>query len=372
MAENEKEPFLLKDMFSKERIAQLTQCLIELEILNSSEYSNFINLVIDANWANLSLNERVNHIAHCLQKYLGTDFEAAAPKLNSICKWYLNSGVPKQNYICQFIPHYLLLFGNDYSKTSLSLIETITELTSCEFAIRPLLIKYQEATLKQMQKWTQHPSENVRRLASEGCRPRLPWGLQLKEFVKDPTPLFPILTKLIDDESTYVRKSIANHLNDISKDHPEKVIAFCKGFLNGKKHRTWIAEKGLRTLLKSGNKEALKLFNWEDLKVKSASINLSKSAIRIGDFVEIISEILLENPAEKIRIELIIHYPRHLGGVFKKTFQWQQINTITQNWYATKTLKFENLSTRKLVSGTHTLELILNGKSVAKTQLQVL
>jgi 3-methyladenine DNA glycosylase AlkC len=158
---------------------------------------------------------------------------------------------------------YVEVYGLDDFKTSMQALENFTQGSSSEFAIRAFIVLYEDETMEMMKKWTQSENEHVRRLASEGCRPRLPWAMALENFKTDPTKVLEVLELLKDDTSSYVQKSVANAVNDISKDHPSKVKRLAKVWLKENTQRRWLVKHGCRTLLKQGDKELLSLFGFE-------------------------------------------------------------------------------------------------------------
>jgi 3-methyladenine DNA glycosylase AlkC len=136
----------------------------------------------------------------------------------------------------------------------------LTQRFTAEFSIRPFLIQHQERTLARLMEWTRDASPHVRRLCSEGSRPRLPWAQRIPEFIRDPRPTLPILEALKDDAELYVRRSVANHLGDIAKSHQELAFEICAGWLRkASAERKWLIRHALRLPCKKLNKEAMKL-----------------------------------------------------------------------------------------------------------------
>ena len=126
--------------------------------------------------------------------------------------------------------------------------------------MRAFLMRFQERTLERLKAWTKDPDVHVRRLCSEGTRPRLPWAIRIPAFIKDPGPVLPILEALKDDSQLYVRRSVANHLGDIAKDHPDLVFGICERWLEGASaDRRWIIRHALRHPAKKGIQAALRL-----------------------------------------------------------------------------------------------------------------
>jgi 3-methyladenine DNA glycosylase AlkC len=150
--------------------------------------------------------------------------------------------------------------GHDPFEISMQAQYELTKRFSAEFSIRPFLIRQQERTLSRLLDWTSDPDPHVRRLCSEGTRPRLPWATRIPAFIANPDPVFPILEALKCDQSLYVRRSVANHLGDIAKDHPEKVFAICERWLSGATSEVkWLIRHALRHPAKKGDKSALQL-----------------------------------------------------------------------------------------------------------------
>jgi 3-methyladenine DNA glycosylase AlkC len=136
----------------------------------------------------------------------------------------------------------------------------LTRRFSAEFSIRPFLDRWPGRTLERLAEWTRDPDPHVRRLCSEGTRPRLPWASRLQGFIRDPRPVLPILEALKDDPDLYVRRSVANHLGDIAKDHPELVFEICERWLAGANdERRWLIRHAVRHPAKKGVKAALRL-----------------------------------------------------------------------------------------------------------------
>ena len=139
----------------------------------------------------------------------------------------------------------------------------LTQRFSSEYAVRPFVERYPEATFKRLLALTDDPSPHVRRWCSEGTRPRLPWGAKLHHLVADPSPIWPILEALKDDDELYVRRSVANNLNDIGKDHAALVVERCQAWLeDGNAQRDWTVKHGLRSLVKDGDPGALAVMGY--------------------------------------------------------------------------------------------------------------
>ena len=261
-------------------------------------------------------------------------------------------------------PDFVELYGLDDEnwELSVSALARYTVFWSAEFAVRPFIIKNEERMMAQMLAWSKHDNEHVRRLASEGCRPALPWAMALPRFKKDPEAVLPILEQLKDDPSQYVRKSVANNLNDISKTRPDIVIKIAKDWHGKSKHTDWIIKHGCRTLLKQGNSDILALFGLENTEsIKIRDFVLESPSVSIGGDLNF-SFTISTTEAAKIRLEYGIDYVKSGGKTRRKIFKLSEI-TLRANEKKPYTRKhsFADLSTRKHYSGTHSVSLIVNG-----------
>ncbi|MGE5523341.1 MAG: DNA alkylation repair protein, partial [Rhodospirillaceae bacterium] len=221
----------------------------------------------------LEFMPRGQHIADALRQCLPDAYGRAVQIL-------LDSFTPPQTEADEFglaeffyLPHSFFIAsygihpeyngGSDPFDISMNALHALTMRFTSEFAIRPFLIQQQDRTLSQVMKWTNDPNPHVRRLCSEGTRPKLPWGKRIPAFIKNPAPTLPILELLKDDPSLYVRRSVANHLGDIAKDHPQLVIEICRRWLeeNASDNSKWLIRHAIRNLVKEQNSAALALRN---------------------------------------------------------------------------------------------------------------
>lgn len=268
-------------------------------------------------------------------------------------------------------------YGLHHFDESLAALYELTQKFTAEFAIRPFLIHEEAKTLKVLHKWTKDPSQHVRRLVSEGARPRLPWGEQLKSFIQDPTATLALLEKLKYDDELYVRKSVANHLNDISKDHPHIAVQTAKKWLKEapKVHQekiNWIVRHSLRTLLKKGNPEALKLLGYESKgKIHLNDLKLSKKTVRIGESLEF-SFTLTSTPATQVMVDYVIHHKKSNGENTPKVFKLTTKKLKAKETVAIqKKHSFKPVTTRVYYPGTHYLEIMVNGKLLGKIPFEL-
>lgn len=333
----------------------------------------FTKQIFSNEWDSYELKQRMRHVSTVLHNFLDKDFAKASQQLITITDTLLDGKEGQHDFLHMFLPDYVELYGLDDFDNSMMALEEITRHSSAEFAIRPFIVKYPQ-TMQQMLAWSKHPNPYVRRLSTEGCRPRLPWAMALPEFKKDPLPVLPILENLKQDEAETVRKSVANNLNDIAKDNPEVVMEIVKRWQGKHKNTDWVIKHGSRTLLKQGNLEALDTFGLEqNIKIEVSDIKVSAQKIKIGDSATLNFSITLKEKKEtKLRIEYGVYYVKANGSASRKLFK------ITENTYApievvkfNRTLRFHDLTTRKHYKGEHKITIVVNGKEYGETVLQV-
>jgi len=345
----------LKDEYNKTFIESLAN---HLKIQDSSfDKKQFAKTIINKNWEAKELKERIRCVTENLNQFLPYSYVKQIELLSKIVSNY--GGL--QGFV---FPDFVQVYGLDNYKTSMKSLELFTQHSTAEFAIRPFIEKYPKEAMQLMLAWSTHKNEHLRRLASEGTRPKLPWASPLRAFIKDPSPSLPILENLKNDPSLYVRKSVANHLNDISKNHPELVLKIGKQWYGKTNHTNWIVKHALRTLLKKGDKNALEIFGLDNSKnIKINNLTLSATEIKIGDFIHFEFDVINQaNQTKEIRLEYIVDFVKANGSSSGKVFQ---ISEFILKANTTKNFKrkqwFKELSTRKHYPGNHKITLIVNG-----------
>ncbi len=321
----------------------------------------------------LELKERVAHIISVLNRHLPSDFSAAADVLSDIVPiWdFGDESDALRSFAAWPLIDYIAEHGIEYPEVALPLIKTMTPLFSAEFAIRPFILKYPEVCQQYLLLWCEDKNEHVRRLVSEGTRPRLPWGIQLKPFVIDPTPTLVYLNSLKADESLYVRRSVANHLNDIAKDHPNKVVSICKGWQEEYKQNTpnavqWVINHATRTLVKQGYPPVFALLGYTDKPDVDSLLTIENSTIKLGESLSFeLSLTGLNIDEQKLVIDYAIHFVKANGSTSAKVFKLKNV-TLTKNQtiLIAKTHPIKPITTRKYYAGEHKIEVLANGKAV--------
>ncbi len=362
----------LKNMFNPVFLEQVGDAA-EM-VLEDFDKKVFLKAVFAGNWEQLELKQRIRRISTVLHDMFSGDYTHDIHSLLALTEELHRRAGRDNTFEYMFLPDYIEQYGTLHPRESLKAMERITILVSCEYAIRPFLIQDLKGTLAVMKKWTGHKHASVRRLATEGCRPRLPWGMALPELKKDPAPIMPILDLLKQDESEFVRRSVANNLNDIAKDNPHVVLEIAKQWQGISEDTDRLIKHASRTLLKRADAAALSLFGIsQDVNCAISGLSLASERLQIGEYLEF--SFLLENrdkATADFRVEYAIHYCKAGGKTGRKVFK------ITENRYApgkpvsfSRRQSFADMTTRKHYAGLHTLEIVINGKPQATVTFDV-
>lgn len=258
----------------------------------------------------------------------------------------------------------------------LPLLRALTPRASAEFAIRPFLREHPETTFAHLAEWAGDPDEHVRRLVSEGTRPRLPWAARLTALVADPSPSLALLHRLRDDPSEYVRRSVANHLNDIAKDHPDLAVAIAGSWAaEGGTHVERVVRHGLRGLLKAGHPAALAAVGVRvDDPIDVLAFSAEPAALAIGGAVAVTCTVVTPGPrGARAEIDLRVHYANAAGALTRRaTFRFARraLSPGTPET-VTRRIAFRPVSIRALHPGRHLMELQVNGRIVADLEIDL-
>ena len=355
----------LKDMFFTEASVQALADAIK-ESYGRFDRPKFVRLVFDDAFEGLALKQMMRHTTERLYQTL--------PKSYGRATAILMKAAPKvTGFEAMCLPDFVGLYGLDDWGVSLEALALFTKYSSSEFAIRPFIKKDARRAMKFMARLAEDSDPKVRRFASEGCRPRLPWAMALSAFKEDPSPILPVLEKLKDDESEFVRKSVANNLNDISKDNPDLALDLCERWYGDSDRTDWIVKRACRTMLKAGDRRAMLLFGFGDpQRIDVSQLKLSSKTLTIGDQLRF-SFVLKVGTAKscKVRLEYAVYFAKARGKVGKKVFQITE-NTFAPGEHALKRKHaFADLSTRKHHPGKHEISIIVNGREKSRATFRL-
>lgn len=313
----------------------------------------------------LELADRSRAIAAALRDFLPGDPAAAI----SLITQSLPSGVEAQRWqgMDSFMLWPFTMFiaenGLDCFEESMAAQYEITQLFTAEFSIRSFIDQRHVATMARLHEWTTDPSEHVRRLVSEGTRPRLPWASRLQRFVDDPAPVLPLLESLRDDPSEYVRRSVANNLNDIAKDHPATAIATCERWLSEQPGRRPMVRHALRTLVKAGDPRALALLGFDQaITARILTVEVIPQNVRIGESVEVLITLLNPGPLPaQVLVDFEVVFARP-GTSGRKVFKGAELQVEPgAEAVVRRRLSMRQMSTRRVYPGPHRVVALLNG-----------
>lgn len=356
----------LKEMFNKPFYKQFAAEVAH--VYKDFNVKQFLADVLE-NIEALSLNQRLRNTSVVLKKYLPDNYKTSVGILTDLAP---NA---RRGYTSLVFPDFVGLYGHDDFDVSMKALKYFTQFGSSEFAIREFLKRDFYKTVKVMQQWAKDKDPHVRRLASEGSRPRLPWSFKLDEVIKNPEATASILDVLKNDDELYVRKSVANHLNDISKENADYMIALINGWDQSQPNTAWIIKHASRTLIKKGHADSLSVFNFEkNVKVSIEHFKLKKSTLVLGDYLEFSFDLVSEKITEqKLVVDYVIYYRKKSGELSPKVFKLKELVLLPkQRLSITKKQMFKDFTTRKHNGGEHRLEIQVNGKIIESRLFKLL
>ncbi len=317
----------------------------------------------------LSIMARVRHIADALRPALPADYDAALDVITVMAP-QLTHG-----FQAVAVTEYVARYGLDDFDRSMDALAALTRFGTAEFAIRPFLALDADRALATMIRWTDSDDEHVRRLASEGGRPRLPWAARVPALKADPTRAAPILEALKADSAIYVRKSVANHLNDIAKDRPDWLLDRLADWSQVDPRTGWIIRHALRTLIKQGEPRALALIGvGHGAAVTVRDFTVEPAVVLRGERIAISADIAstaAEN--QPLVVDYRVHYARAGGKSAAKVFKWKTFDLAAGESAALRISQtIRDFSTRRHHPGRHNVELIVNGQTMATSEFDLL
>jgi 3-methyladenine DNA glycosylase AlkC len=358
-------PEKLKDLFfTTSSIGQLGEAIER--VYPDFDRERFTALVFDADWDNRELKQQMRHVTECLHQTLPEDYGEALEILRQIAP-----SISGFDAMC--LPDYVECYGLDHWDLSLPALAFFTTFSSSEFAIRPFIVQDADRAMEYLYAWAEDENHHVRRLASEGCRPTLPWAMALPQFEEDPTPILPVLERLKDDESEFVRKSVANNLNAISKKHPDLVLDICERWYGHSDRTDWIVKHACRTMLKAGDRRVMLLFGLADpTHISVDNLVLESDTLPIGDELPFSFDFSIDTEeACRVRLEYAVQYARPKGKGGRKVFQIREDTFQPGSYTISRKLSLADQSTRKHHPGQHHISIIVNGVEKAEASFQL-
>ena len=344
--------------------------------------ARFVKLACDG-LSELELKARVMHVADALATCLPKSFAQAvgvlerslAPERDDTD---LSKLVPCDQGLAGWavwpMTDFVARYGLSHPKRALRALHALTKRNTAEYAIRPFVIEHRELTMATLARWARDKSPHVRRLVSEGLRPRLPWGIQLQHAIEDPSAALPLLERLQDDESEYVRRSVANHLNDIAKDHPECVAEWLEEHLPGaSKERRAMLRHASRTLIKRGDRRILKAWGLANSLRGVVDFAIEPARVRVGGAVTLRVELSSSaSKPQQLMVDYVVHHVKQGGTISKKVWKgWQLGLQPGERRELRKRHSLRAVTTRRDYPGVHRVDLLINGKTEASAAFEL-
>ncbi|MCZ2498988.1 DNA alkylation repair protein [Xylophilus sp. Kf1] len=353
-------PQALKHLFDRSRLEHIADQAAACS--PAFDRTRFLDLCSDGADA-LSVMQRMRRVASSLRAALPGGYREQLPVLRQLAPRIAESA-----FACMALSEYVALHGRDDFEVSMDALRFFTRFGSSEFGIRPFLLHDPQRTLQVMRAWAADPDEHVRRLATEGCRPRLPWAARLPVLAADPRLAEPILQALRADPSPSVRRSVANHLNDIAKAHPAWVMAWIEAWPPGDPQRGPVARHALRTLIKQGDRRALAIVGaGAAAQVEVVRFEVSPVSLALGQ--TLVLTLVLKSTAataQKLLVDYTVHYVKAAGHATPKVFKWKLLDLAAGDTVTlVKRQMVRDFSTRLHHAGRHAVDVVVNGARVA-------
>ena len=361
------EPFK-ETLFSPKLVGELADHI--KTVYTTFDQNLFIERVFGPSWPQLELMERMRHITLILRDMLPPDYRQALDILTRTAGLY-----HEQAFLTLVFDDYVSMFGLDDWEASLPALALFTGLCSAEFAVRPFIVKDQARMLAQMLVWANSDNPQHRRLASEGSRTRLPWGISLPALKKDPRPLLPILEKLKNDPEEMVRRSVANNLNDITKDNPQTVIDLLTRWkAEGIPSFSEIANRALRSMIKKGDPAALNLVGIQHgSAVTVANLKVEPESIPMGGEVSFSFDLVSTGEeTQKLVVDYVLYMQRANNKQTAKVFKCcKKEISAGQTLTISRRHSFAEVTTRRYYPGRHAIEIQINGVAGGRVEFEV-
>ena len=326
----------------------------------------------------LELKQRSNHITDALCISLPDDFRSACAILTGALHPEDDVDLSElttdargiRGWAVMPMADFVARNGLDDFDHSMGVLKEMTKRMSAEFAVRPFIAADAGRAMRHVERWAHNGNYHVRRLASEGSRPRLPWGLRLNEFVADPKPILPVLEALRDDPEEYVRRSVANSLNDIAKDHPDLVAGIAREWLSGDpgKERRRLVRHACRSLVKAGHRPTLDALGYGQASVALDRFSIDRDTIRVGEAVRIKAELRSTAKSEQdLIVDYVVHHRKANGSTSPKVFKWKALRLAAgESLVLEKSHSMRPVTTRTYYGGRHLVAIQANGQRLGE------
>ena len=330
-----------------------------------------------AGYEELELTPRAWQIAQALGRHLPQDYERAVKALIASLGPKLDAAELTGMDVFIYLPHvfFVAKFGVGHFEASMRAQYELTQRFTAEYSIRGFLERYPERTLARLREWAGDANVHVRRLVSEGTRPRLPWAPRLRAFQDDPQPVLELLELLKDDPELYVRRSVANNLNDIGKDNPTALIETCRHWLRGATpERSWLIRHALRSAVKRGEPAALEILGFVPATgVEVRDIHIAPAVASIGESVTFTAELANKgSTAQQLLVDLRIYFVKANGRPSPKVFVLKELEVEPGgSARLTKTISLAQHTTRTHYPGKHRVEVVGNGRVIGSGAFDV-
>lgn len=355
----------LKEIFDERRFRNVAQHVSAL--LAKFDTRTFLDIAL-AGLEELSLMQRLRRMTEALHATLPPDYRKAVEILRALATRI------EPGFATLVLPDYVGQYGRHDFDVSMEALRYFTGFGSSEFAIREFLRDDLERTLRVMRTWSQDPDHAVRRLASEGSRPRLPWSFRLDAIVADPSLTAPILENLCADPSLYVRKSVANHLNDVTRTHPAWVLDRLATWPLDHPQTRWIARHALRSLVKAGDTRALAVIGAGHVpEVKLSKFAVTPRRVSLGERVTLSFDLASKSSeSQRLVVDYKMHYVKKSGATAAKVFKLKELTLGGgQRVSIERTQNIRDFTTRVHYAGRHEVEILVNGLCLAKGSFEL-
>lgn len=361
---------LIKDIYSYDFYQDIADQFHQVH--PDFDKQKFIASIFTDTFKDLEWKQRTKHTTAVLHTFMPSDFSDAVQIIHKVIHNLLTSN--RSGGLQHVIfPDYIETYGLAHFDLSIRAFEQITQFITCEFAVRPFILKYPSQMIQALEKWSTHPHEQVRRLSSEGSRPRLPWAMAIPFLKKDPTAILPILENLKEDPSETVRRSVANSINDIAKDHPDIVVSIVHKWKNISSNTDAIIKHGSRTLLKQAHPEILKHYGLEGIHFKVSDLGIKTPLVPIGGSLAFSFRVTnTSSQTRSLRLEYGLYYMKSNGLLSRKVFKISEKNYQSgESTVIERKQSFKVITTRKFYSGHHKISIIVNGEETLVGDFQL-